>query len=94
MKINKTENVMGIYMNNMVNKMRDKKASVGKKDGFDFSEKAKDFQFALEKLKNLPDVRADKVESLKKQVQAGTYNVEGRKIAEKMLDSIGFDKRI
>jgi len=81
MKINKTEKVMGIYINNLNNKVRENKKNAMKKDELDFSEKAKDFQLAMEKLKNVPDIRMDKVERLKREVKAGTYNVEGRKIS-------------
>lgn len=93
MKINKTEKIMGVYNSTMKNKVRNNKTSV-KKDELKFSEKAKDFQIAMEKLKEIPDIRTDKVERLKKQVKAGTYNIEGRKIAEKIFESIEFDKKI
>lgn len=84
---------MGVYNSTMKNKVRNNKTSV-KKDELKFSEKAKDFQIAMEKLKEIPDIRTDKVERLKKQVKAGTYNIEGRKIAEKIFESIEFDKKI
>jgi len=94
MKVNNTDKVMGIYLNNMNNQVREKKVNHTKKDKISISEEAKDFQFALELIKKLPDTRAEKVERLKREVQAGTYNVDGKKIAEKMLESIYFDKRI
>jgi flagellar biosynthesis anti-sigma factor FlgM len=34
----------------------------------------------------ISDVRAERVASLKKSIDEGTYAVEGRKVAEKMLD--------
>ncbi len=44
----------------------------------------------IEKLKNtvaaMPDVRSDKVAALKQQISAGTYRVDGVKVAEKMLE--------
>jgi len=94
MKINKTEKIMGIYINNMSNKIKGSKKNSVKKDELDFSDRAKDFQFALEKIKSVPDMRMDRVERLKREVKSGTYNVEGRKIAEKILETIDFDKRI
>jgi negative regulator of flagellin synthesis FlgM len=33
-----------------------------------------------------PDVRVDRVEALRNQVQAGTYNPDPRRIAEKMVE--------
>ncbi len=34
-----------------------------------------------------PDFRADKVAKLKEQIEAGTYQVEGKAVAEKMLQT-------
>ena len=36
-------------------------------------------------LHNIPDVRADKVEQLKNQIENGTYEIKSEEIAEKML---------
>ncbi|HVJ66042.1 MAG TPA: flagellar biosynthesis anti-sigma factor FlgM [Bdellovibrionota bacterium] len=41
----------------------------------------------LDQIKNTPDVRADRVAELKKAIQSGTYKVDARKIADKMVDS-------
>ncbi len=92
MKINNTDKVMGIYLSNLNKQV--KEINHGKNDDISVSEKAKDLQFALDLLKKVPDVRAEKIERLKREVKAGTYNVEGRKIAEKILENIHFDKRI
>ncbi len=44
----------------------------------------------LEKLKKaagaLPDVRLEKVSTLKEQISAGTYNIDGASVAEKMAE--------
>ena len=39
----------------------------------------------------LPEVRDEKVQALKAQVESGTYNVNGAKIAEKMLKDSALD---
>jgi negative regulator of flagellin synthesis FlgM len=49
------------------------------------SPRAKDVQKVREILNSVPEVREDKVASLKEKVDAGTYNVQGEKVAEKML---------
>ena len=64
------------------------------KDNINLSERAKDYQFAMEKIKKVPDIRIDKVKDLKEKVQSGNYNVEGKKIVEKMFENIHFDERI
>ena len=40
---------------------------------------------AMRTAKNTPDTRAEKVESLRAQVEAGTYTIDARKIAESMI---------
>ncbi len=62
-------------------------------DQLKISEEAMDFQYALQKLKDVEEVRTEKVATIKAQVQAGTYEISGDKIAEKMLDSVYFDKK-
>lgn len=93
MKINKTDKVMQVYNNMTTNKVNVNK-NRKEKDKIDLSERAKDYQFAMNKIKEIPDIRMDKVNELKEQVQSGNYNVEGKKIVEKMFESINFDKRI
>jgi len=49
------------------------------------STKARDIQQLREAVNQLPDVREDKVRALKDQVDRGAYDVNGQKIAEKMV---------
>jgi negative regulator of flagellin synthesis FlgM len=49
------------------------------------SSEAKDVQKAREILNSVPEIREEKVEPLKEKVEAGTYDVRGEKVAEKML---------
>lgn len=93
MKINKTDNIMKVYNNMSSNKVNANKNKL-EKDNVNLSERAKDYQFAMEKIKEVPDIRIDKVKDLKEKVQSGNYNVEGKKIVEKMFENIHFDERI
>ncbi len=51
----------------------------------ELSSNVKDLQYIKKAVDELPDVREDKVLDLKKQINEGTYNVNGEKLAEKML---------
>jgi negative regulator of flagellin synthesis FlgM len=51
----------------------------------ELSSDVKDFNQIKKALDNIPDVREDKVQQIKKQINEGTYNVSGEKIAEKMV---------
>jgi negative regulator of flagellin synthesis FlgM len=52
----------------------------------DLSTMAKDIQQAKNALSKLPDVREEKVQQIKSQVEKGTYNVSAEKIAGKMVE--------
>lgn len=54
-------------------------------DRVTLSDSAKLVSLASREAQNASDVRADKVAALKAQVQAGTYQPDSKKIAEKML---------
>ena len=47
--------------------------------------KAKDIQQLRDAINRLPDIREDKVRELKDKVERGIYEVDGQKIAEKMV---------
>lgn len=93
MRINKNNKVFQVYKQNQ----GIKKPNTGKlnnsKDQVKISEKAMDFQFALQKLKEVEEVRMDKVEKIRQEIDSGTYVVDGKKIAAKMMEGIGFDKK-
>ncbi len=89
MKINKTNKIFQIY-ENMKNGRLNSNKNVSKKDEFKASEKALDYQFAINKLKEVPEIRKERVERIKAQVQSGNYNVEGKKIAEKIVGRPSF----
>lgn len=94
MRINKIDNVFQVYnKNSKVNKSKSDKISKDT-DKIKISDKAIEFQFALQKIKDVEEIRMDKVEEIKNKIQTGSYYVEGKKIAEKMLESINFDKKI
>jgi negative regulator of flagellin synthesis FlgM len=52
----------------------------------DISSTSVEFSKAAEKMENIPKERIEKVEELKMMVQNGTYSVDSKKIAEKVLE--------
>lgn len=46
---------------------------------------ARDIQRAEQALRELPDVREEKIEELKQRIEAGEYEIKGDRIAEKIL---------
>jgi negative regulator of flagellin synthesis FlgM len=54
-------------------------------DKVDLSDRAREVQQAAQMLKEMPDVREDKVQQVKMAVDNGTYNVIGTRVATHML---------
>jgi len=54
-------------------------------DRVEVSDRARALLVAKQALSQSPEVRQEKVEALKQMVKAGTYQVPGEKIAERML---------
>ena len=54
-------------------------------DRVEFSDRARALLVASEAISKQPQIRSDKVESLKQMIKDGTYNVPGEKIAERLL---------
>ncbi|SES84187.1 anti-sigma-28 factor, FlgM family [Natronincola peptidivorans] len=63
-------------------------------DKLEISQKAQEFQVALKAYKNLPEIRQEKVEILKEQVQTNSYNVSGKEVADQLIESILIDKKV
>lgn len=75
-----------------VNKVDKTSAVVSKKDAVSISSQAKDFQTVMRALKDVPDVRGEKVRDLSAKYEAGSYDVSGRDIADKIVKSV-FDTK-
>ncbi|MEN6468055.1 MAG: flagellar biosynthesis anti-sigma factor FlgM [Smithella sp.] len=60
-------------------------AAVKPEETVDLSTMAKDIQQAKVEVSKVPDVREEKVQQIKAQVDKGTYNVSGAEIANKMV---------
>ena len=75
-----------------VNKTGKISAIASKKDIVSISgeakKQAKDFQLVMNAVRNVPDVRNDKVNDLIDKYESGQYDVRGEDIADKILKSI------
>jgi negative regulator of flagellin synthesis FlgM len=75
-KVYNTHNHMGAV--NQVNPVK------SKKDVISISDNAKDYQVVTKALKDIPDVRQDKIDEFREVYKSGTYNVGGQEIVEKL----------
>ena len=90
-----TDNNSSLNIRNYVSNVKDNKKIDGsakqgspkavKEDKVVLSPKAKEVQEATKIIKELPDIQEEKVAQLKEQIDQGTYRVDGKKIAFKML---------
>ncbi|MDZ7672936.1 MAG: flagellar biosynthesis anti-sigma factor FlgM [Halanaerobiales bacterium] len=59
-----------------------------KLDQVNISNEAKEIQNIKETLENKSEIRQEKVDQIKNQIQNGTYQVDSQKIAEKIISDI------
>ena len=85
MRIEAYSQVQQIYSNNKVSKPQAAKKTNDVRDTVSFSSIGKDIQVAKQAVNNAPDIREDKVASLKAAIKNGTYDVSGEAFAEKLL---------
>lgn len=85
MRVDAYNKITQLYQTSKV-KSTSKINSVGKKDEVEISSVGKDFQVAKQALNKISDVRADKVNDIKSRMEAGTYNISGKEIADKLLE--------
>ncbi|MFO7153013.1 MAG: flagellar biosynthesis anti-sigma factor FlgM [Bacillota bacterium] len=90
MNVNRTglEGLFRIYENlqKKVEKNRTERGENRAEDSVSLSSDALEIKKALGYASKVSEIRQEKVARLKEQIQKGTYNVEGRLIAEKMLE--------
>ncbi|WP_054632553.1 flagellar biosynthesis anti-sigma factor FlgM [Thermoclostridium stercorarium] len=66
-------------------KFTQKDVVASKKDEFSISGLAKEYQVAMRALRNIPDIREDKVKEISRKIERGEYYVSAEDIAEKLI---------
>lgn len=79
---------------NNSNKDLHKNADLKDQDRAEISSRGWEMQSYLSKLKEIPDIRQDKVEDLKTRINNGTYTASAEKIAEGMIRHSRVDEKI
>lgn len=80
--------VQDITGNQETKKKKDLEKTGSEKDKISLSGKAKEISELKAEIGQLPDVRMDKVDAVKHAVDTGTYNIDARKIAQKILEEL------
>lgn len=67
------------------NTKTEKQGAFQKKDEVVLSSEGKEFAQILQSVKNLPDIREDKVKEIAQRIDSGNYQVDSKDIAEKIM---------
>lgn len=58
------------------------------RDKIEISDQARDFQTAMKAFKELPEVRQDKIDDVRSQMESGQYKPSSEAVADKILEMI------
>lgn len=86
MRIDAFNKVAELYRTNGVKSMTKMKGS-SYSDKLEISQTGKDYQMAKQIVARTPDVRETKINEIKEQMEAGTYNISIQDVADKLADS-------
>jgi len=85
MQINNATSVQGIYNNYKVKQKNNPYVEKQAADVAEISQLGKDFASERNNAEKVEEVRTDKVQSIKEQIENGTYKVDSKKLAKAML---------
>lgn len=85
--INKVPGVSGVYNKQGVSKVEKGKEVQGKKDELSISNAGQDFNAVMKALKEVPDVRQDRVNQLSQQVETDSYSKSSEEVADKLMEN-------
>lgn len=86
MRINGIQGVNQVYNANKAKKAYGSSSVASSKDTLALSDFAKELSVAKTAVGQATDVRQAKVDDIKQQMQAGTYNITAAQIADKLID--------
>lgn len=89
MRIEAYSQIQQLYNRTNTKKVAESKKTGSFKDQFELSTTGKDMQTTKSALANTPDVRMDLVNSIKQQIDSGTYEVDMDDFAAKILERNG-----
>lgn len=84
MKIFNVSQAYQVYQKQKVQKSGKIQETAKPNLNIEISSKGKDFQFAMEQLRKVPDIRRDKVEAISEKIKDGTYKVDTKRLAQTM----------
>jgi negative regulator of flagellin synthesis FlgM len=89
-RIHGVHQTLEVYKKQNSTKAQTKKVEKAK-DAVEVSSLAKEYQVAYKALKEVPDVRQEKIDAIKAKIKSGTYSIDAKEVSEKMMSQ--FDLR-
>lgn len=86
MRIDAYNKITQVYQTASTNKIK-KINSASPTDQLQISQMGKDYQVAKQAVAAAPDVRADKINTIKSQMASGNYNVSAEEVANKLVEN-------
>lgn len=86
MRVDAYNKIAQLYQTNAPKKVSGV-SSVSAKDKVEISRVGRDYQVAKNAVQNASDVRTDKMNEIKKRMEAGTYDISANEVANKIVDS-------
>ena len=93
MRINAYNRVSKIYEAQNISKVKNVKEVTAKQDEVEISKVGRDISVAREAVNKTPDIRLDKVNNIIERMESGAYNIDAKKVANKIVDKY-FDETI
>ncbi len=87
-QLNSDNNLNKIEKKIMSQKKEVTKIGKEKKDDVKFSSIGKDYSFAMNEIKKIPEVREGLVEELREKVKSGNYEINISKIADNIMNKL------
>jgi negative regulator of flagellin synthesis FlgM len=88
MRINGIQGVNQVYKPNKAQKAYGSSSVASGKDTLALSDFAKELSVAKAAVNKTPDIRQAKVDEIKQQMQAGTYNITASQVADKIISQL------
>lgn len=88
MRINPINYVGNVYKPGKASKAYGESSVSTSKDSLALSDFAKELSVAKKAVNQTPDIRHEKVNAIKSQMEAGTYNVSAAQVADKILGQL------
>lgn len=85
MRVDAYNAITKMYQSTNVKK-QNKSGKAGLSDKLEISQAGRDYQVAKNAVKQVPDIREDKVSQLKEAIDSGTYQVSNSAFADVLLD--------